>query len=317
MTLLFFTASFIETYWGMENLSERMSNGASNEKIETMNLEIAKTDKVFKGNINLKTQKEVDDFGQNKYTYINGNLIIGDTLSSDLSKEIQNLNALSSIQKINGELLVLKLKNLESVKGLTNLEQVNGHFTISGCELKKISGFDKLTTVNGDITFGNNSGKYTENPLIEISGFNNLVKAKKIFIIGNSGLQTLDGFNQIKETQTVMIMNSDIKTLNCFKNLQTVHENFSVEYSDLLTSISLEKLETVNGFFALNENKTINGNITFPNLKVIKLLYFFQNKSFENYCPFSRLLKENKIEKIELQGNKSNPSKEQIITNCK
>ncbi|MFD2940965.1 hypothetical protein [Flavobacterium notoginsengisoli] len=293
------------------------NSAISNKKSEKIKLEIRKTDKVFNGNLNLKTQKEVDAFGQKNYTYFNGNLSIGDTLSTELSGEIQNLDALKNIQKINGELLIVKLKNFHSVEGLMNLENVNGNFTISGCDLSKIDGFNKLISVNGDITFGNNSGKYSENPLIQISGFNNLVKVENIFIIGNSGLKKVDGFNQIKEIKTVMIMNSDITTLNCFKNLQTVNENFSVEYSDLLTSITLEKLETVNGFFALNENNTINGNITFPNLKLIKLLYFFQNKSFENYCSFSRLLKENKIAEIEFQGNKSNPSKEQIITNCK
>ncbi|WP_311266636.1 hypothetical protein, partial [Xanthomonas sp. WCS2017Noco2-62] len=63
-----------------------------------------------------------------------------------------------------------------------NLENVNGNFTISGCDLSKIDGFNKLISVNGDITFGNNSGKYSENPLIQISGFNNLVKVENIFI---------------------------------------------------------------------------------------------------------------------------------------
>lgn len=289
----------------------------SNQNIEKVNLEIEKTDKIFKGNINLKTQKEIDDFGKNNYTYINGNLSIGDTLSLDLSEEVFNLNALSSIKKINGDLLIIKLKKLQSIEGLMNLEKVNGDFTLSGCYLKQIDGFNKLTLINGDITFGNNSGKYTDNPLLKISGFNSLIKVEKIFIIGNSGLKTIEGFDQLKEIQTFMIMNSDISTLNCFKNLQTINENFSVEYSDLLTSITLEKLENVKGYFALNENHTINGNISFPSIKKINLLYFFSNKNFDNYCIFSQLLKENKIEKIELQGNKSNPSKEEIIHNCK
>lgn len=292
------------------------NSGVSNQNKEKLNLEIMKTDKVFKGNINLKTQKEIDAFGKNNYSYINGNLSIGDTLSLDLSEEIQNLNVLSSIKKINGELLILKLKNLQSIEGLMNLEKVNGNFTISGCDLKQIDGFNQLISINGDITFGNNSGKYSQSPLVRIAGFNNLIKAEKIFFIGNSGLKTIDGFNQIKEIQTVMIMNSDITTLNCFKNLQTVNENFSVEYSEVLTSITLEKLETVNGYFALNENKIINGNISFPNLKKMKILYFFSNKNFENYCIFKNLLKENKIEEINLQSNKSNPSKEEIFNNC-
>ncbi|MCT2560495.1 hypothetical protein [Chryseobacterium herbae] len=273
-----------------------------------------KDDKVYQGTVNLITQKDIDEFGKNKYTFINGSMNICDINSSEFSKEEINLDALKSIRIINGGLLITRLENLKSVRGLENLEKVNGDFVISGCGLNTISTFEKLATISGDLVFGNND--FNEVKLTEITGFSNLTEVGSIFISGNSGLQKLDAFHKIEKTKTIQIINTSLERVDNFKNLKNV-KNFSVEYSSPLKEINLEKLENVSGLFALNENTHYNGQIRMPNIRKINHLFIIDNNGLENYCDFSSAIKQNQIDTLSASGNKINMTKEEILTKCK
>lgn len=286
---------------------------------QKVNLIADKNDKIYKGDIELTTQKEIDDFGKNNYSFFDGNLSIGNTKSTEYNEEIFNLDALKSIKTINGDLMITKINSLESVAGLSNLEKVNGSFDISGCgtKLTKIENFEKLTTVNGDIIFGNNIGKYGKDGIREINTFNNLKKVNNIYITGNSGLKALNAFNTLEEVKTIYISNTEIEALSNFKNLKSINENFSIEFSDKLTSIIFPNLEVVKGHFALNEDSKINGNIHLPKLKKLSNFYLASNASFENYCDLASHLKQNKIDTLTADFNKVDFTKEQVLQKCK
>ncbi|HCA06242.1 hypothetical protein [Chryseobacterium sp.] len=294
------------------------SQKAEQKKSEQTKVKIelvpGKDDKVYQGTVNLITQKDIDEFGKNNYTFINGSMNICDVNSSEYSKEEINLDALKSIRMINGGLLITRLENLKSVKGLENLEKVNGDFVISGCGLSTISTFEKLATISGDLAFGNND--FNNVKLTEITGFSNLTEVGSIFISGNSGLQKLDAFHKIEKTKTIQIINTSLERVDNFKNLKNVN-NFSVEYSLPLKEINLEKLETVSGLFALNENTYYNGKISIPNIRKINHLYIIDNNGLENYCDFLSVIKQNKVDTLSASGNKINLTKEQIIAKCK
>ena len=183
--------------------------------IEKINFNSQKKDKVFNGDITLTTQKEIDDFGKNNYTFIDGNIN-----SIDFSKKIFNVDALKTIKSINGEFLMTRINTIESINGLTNLERVNGDFTISGCgnKLKKIGDFNKLTVINGDVTFGNNQGEYGQNGVSEISGFNDIKKLNNIYISGNPGLKILNCFKNVQEIKSIYISNVNVEGISNFEN---------------------------------------------------------------------------------------------------
>lgn len=300
--------------------SQNSKNITENEnKIGKLNFQPNENDKVFDGNVILTNQNEVNNFGKKNYTFINGNLHIGNINSVDSSEEIFNLDALKSIKNINGELLITKIETIESVDGLTNLEKINGNFTISGCgyALKKIENFNKITIINGDITFGNNHGTYGQNGLIEISGFNNLKKALNIYITGNDDLNILNCFNNLEESKTIYISNTAAEEISNFKKLKVINGKFSIEYSDNLTLVSLDNLEIVQVYFALHENSKINGNINLPKIRKINHLYLSSNKNFENYCDFAESIKRNKIDTLTADFNKVDLTKVQILEKCK
>lgn len=301
------------------SLNSKKNDTVKEDKVEKLNYKPNKDDKVYSGDVNLTNQNEIDEFGKNNYTFIDGNLHIGNINSLDFSKEIFNVDALKTIKSINGEFVMTKINTIESISGLTNLERVNGDFTISGCgyKLKKIGDFNKLAELSGDITFANNNGEYGQNGITEISGFNNFKKINNIYITGNPGLKFLNCFNNIEEVKTIYISNTSVEEISNFKNLKMVNGKFSIEYSENLIQVSLPNLEIVKEHFALHEDSKINGNINLPKLKKINHLYLFSNKKFENYCNLAESIKQNKIDSLSAYFNKVDLTKEQVLEKCK
>ena len=78
--------------------------------------------------ITFSTQAEIDDF-QTNYpgcTHILGNV----TISNTISYNIENLNGLSPLEAIDGNLLIKENYGLLSFNGLNNLKKVGGNFSI-------------------------------------------------------------------------------------------------------------------------------------------------------------------------------------------
>lgn len=80
----------------------------------------------FNGSIQLKTQQEVDDFGNQGYTHITGDLHIGDLANQQGNTSITNLNILNTIVSINGAFYIYENFSLVNLEGLNNLMIVNG-----------------------------------------------------------------------------------------------------------------------------------------------------------------------------------------------
>jgi hypothetical protein len=110
---------------------------------------------VFQGYACLENQQDVDDFGANGYTLIDGPLAIGcndDPLSSD----INNLDALSSINTV-GSLDILANPLLDDINGLSNLSKVNGSVRIRENNLlTKLDVFSNITEIGGSLTINYN-----------------------------------------------------------------------------------------------------------------------------------------------------------------
>lgn len=79
------------------------------------------------GDLNLKTQEEVDDFINSEDIEIQGNLQIG----GDERSNISDISNLGRIRKITGDLIICKNPNLESLIGLESLKEAGESITIT------------------------------------------------------------------------------------------------------------------------------------------------------------------------------------------
>ena len=99
----------------------------------------------IEGDVHLKNQQEVNEFGANNYSGINGNLTIG--YQSGV-RDITNLNPLSSLSFIDGNLDINYNDNLASLNGLNNIESINGFLHIGdNNSLANLNGLSNLNSV--------------------------------------------------------------------------------------------------------------------------------------------------------------------------
>ena len=109
---------------------------------------------VFQGYACLENQQDVDDFGANGYTLIDGTLFIG--CENNVINDINNLDALSSIKTIRN-LQIYDSPLLDDINGLSNLSKVNCSVSIRGNNLlTKLDVFSNITEIGCDLLIINN-----------------------------------------------------------------------------------------------------------------------------------------------------------------
>lgn len=165
------------------------------------------TENIFEGDVELKSQIEVDDFGANKYTRINGNL----TIESEYNLvSIDNLSPLKDLNYISGNLTIAYNDELESLKGLNDLSVVGEELNIGANEkLENISDLSALKTVGGAL-------KLTSNSFGDVSGLENITSITSLYIKGNKNLANLDALSNVTEVKNVLeITNNDVLVDYC------------------------------------------------------------------------------------------------------
>jgi len=198
---------------------------------------IAFTQPCLSGGITFSTQADVDNFQINypNCTEIQGNVSIS-------GNGITNLNGLSVVQHISGNLGIFSndsLINLSGLNGLTsiggdltlsvnpllaNLSGLNGLKSIAGSvflnytSLNDLSGLDSLVHVGGDLQFTINPG------LSSLTGLERLSSvAGSIFIYGNSGLHSVAGLLSLKSINGPLVVqqNSLLSSLSGFDSINS------------------------------------------------------------------------------------------------
>ena len=76
-----------------------INGNVSKDAIITININDVNESTIYKGNVVLQTQEEINDFGAHNYTEITGFLIIGNIFTSSIS--IVDLSPLSTLHTIN------------------------------------------------------------------------------------------------------------------------------------------------------------------------------------------------------------------------
>ncbi len=162
------------------------------------------------GDITLRTQEDVNKFGEKQYKTIQGSLRIIDIPVNDSALldhdfngvDILDLKPLNSIIHIENGLTVLNCDNLTTLNSFENLKKVGSIYISSNASLSEITGFN-------DITFGEYDGLYNINieynfDLKRITGFNNINSTTNygigFYIALNHNLEIINGFNTVPNT---------------------------------------------------------------------------------------------------------------------
>jgi hypothetical protein len=191
---------------------------------------------VCQGDITLSTQAQVDGFA---CTQLIGNL----TISGD---DVTNLNGLSSLRRIQGQLLITNNANLITVDGLPALDSIGQGIEISGNpQLETIDGFSSLTILYNKLLISNNP------QLTSFNGFNRVERIpsffdSKVVIDNNASLPNIDGLASLrslsgKETYIDVSNNGallDIDGLSSLRALNGTVTGLSILNNPLLKNLN-------------------------------------------------------------------------------
>lgn len=249
---------------------------------------------VFNYDLVLTDQIEVDLVAKEKYTKINGNVIISNNQSN--TNPITNLDSLYTIKKISKSLKINNT-NIGVLKGLENLEEVKDIEIGENIYLNTIDGLGEFSEIE-NIIIKDNSLRLIKIP--------HLKKAKQIKIdqhyFSNSNLNYIDiKVNGLEELESLFfnVNNFDLQ----FNSLEKVSESISLygNFFDLkglpklneskqLTIANNEKLISLKGLDEINilnaltlrNNNKMESIDGIENLTSLKLIKFIDLVSLEN-----------------------------------
>lgn len=201
-------------YWYVETLSNTGTVLASSNTW-SFTTENNSSGGVYEGDITLMTQQEVNDFGANNYSSINGYLNFSNGNSvTDLTPlntitsvqglliagdSITNLDGLESLTNIEFDLDIWSADALTNVDGLINLTTIGRYLHIQLSEnIQNLNGFQNLTNV-GVLNTGSFSIRIKDCDLItNLDGFSGLNDVdSQIIIINNQILNNFCGFSNL------------------------------------------------------------------------------------------------------------------------
>ncbi len=212
------------------------------------------TPNIFEGDAYLTTQQEVEEFGANNYDLIDGYLQIGDSIVTNTS--IVDLQTLSSISAINGNLSFSGNNALNSLQGLDNVTSVGGRLFITGNELlQNLDGLNSIGSVGINIFIISNPQLQNMEGLSSITTLGEHIK-----INSNAALSSVEGFRNITEIPGGMEIrgNFTLTSLEGFNNLTSVAHSLRINLNgELANFCALETLFKTEG---VGEDYIVFGN---------------------------------------------------------
>jgi hypothetical protein len=146
-------------------------------------------DNVYVGNLTLKSQADVDEFGQMGYCKIEGSIRI--TSGTIDNPQITSLSPLSDLEWITGHLEFLSAIELENLEGLENLRRIDGvMFALFNNTLSSISSLSRLIKVDGI--------QFTRNPMLQsLNGLQNVKinEGGRVILRTNVSLEDVSALN--------------------------------------------------------------------------------------------------------------------------
>lgn len=271
-----------------------IATGINNKVVASSEYKLFTNKKQFEGNIELKSQEDIDNFTSKGYNVINGNLIINGETSS-----VTNLSNFTDLIQINKDLFIVntELKNLKGfenviltsddarlviinndeladIKALSKTKSLRSLRILGNSLLQNLNGLHNLKSIHQELSIG-------LNPLItSLNTLQSLSYVHKINITGNNALENLNGLEQIKEVNTIVIKNnSSLKTIEGLQNLTSCELYFTIENNSQLNNLKgLSKL-TSTGAIKIINNTSLNNISDLSILKSVSYLIEIKNNT--------------------------------------
>ena len=226
------------------------------------------------GTISFSNQADVDAFPTNYpgCTTINGDLRIynGPT----------NLNGLSSIVTVTGNLLISSNTTLPNLNGLSSLTTIGGRLSITSTSLPNFSGLNNLNAIGDRLYVWNNSSLNDISALSNLTTVGTDVNFENCNILTNfsglEGLTTINGDLYIRG-------NALVNSVAAFLNVAGVGEDIVLESLPMLGNLSglnnvtsvtnrlyIRNNNSLSDISALSNVATVGGNVTLEGLPMLE-----------------------------------------------
>jgi hypothetical protein len=212
------------------------------------------------------TQEQIDNF-QTNYpgcTEIEGDVTI-------FGNDITNLNGLSVLTFIGGDIDILSNAVLTSMNGLNNLTSAGGSvWIVANAVLTSMTGLNKLTSTGGEVVI------FSNHALISLTGLDSLTSVGGNLIIGwilggNSSLSSLTGLESLTSVGgSLEITLSDLAHLNGLSQLNAVEGDLRLTQNSSLQNLTgLENLVSTGGGIFISDNGLLTNLVGLNNLNSI------------------------------------------------
>ncbi|MEC7264303.1 MAG: hypothetical protein VXW38_11225 [Bacteroidota bacterium] len=203
---------------------------------------------IYDGDVTLLSQQEVDDFGAQGYTEITGSLTIGD--NTGIITDIDNLDALSSLETLGFHLNIYNNDSLTNLDGLSGIGSVGGNMIIGLNDLfTNLDGLNSVTTIGGNLEIYGNDLLQNIQGLSNVTTLGGLVRFQNNYV-----LSSLDGFPSVNQINgSLTIRQNNITNLNGLQSLTSVLGNLLITNETALSDISgIQGLTLVEGDFTIS-----------------------------------------------------------------
>ncbi|NPD44465.1 MULTISPECIES: T9SS type A sorting domain-containing protein [unclassified Lentimicrobium] len=209
-------------------------------------------------NLTIKDGRMLAEFS----AFQNLDSVTGD-LVLDKLKKIESINAFQKLKYVGGEFNISFGAQLKNCANFSSLNYIKGNFTLLRLDsIFDLNGFDQLNVVGGTVTI------QTNNRLESLEGFNNLESVVGDFVVlNNHGLVSLDDLDSLKTLSGSLLIE------NC-RNLKEIASIKNLEYTGGISLIRLDSLKTIYGFPKLN---TLDGSLFLKDLDKLKELSGFSD----------------------------------------
>lgn len=271
---------------------------------------------------------------------INGSVIIGDTIQGNIGNDLlENLNGLSGITDIGGDLIICQNPMLVSLSGFSMLMSVDGDILVKNCIRLENLNLIRLSNIGGDFILRGLSFLIELGPwewfflggsfIVESTGLeyftlpgsNNVIINGDFYFINNPALTEIDVTNLIQLLGCFHVINNTlIEEIPDLSNLEVIGEDIRIIDNDLIDNVdNLANLTTVNGSLIISENDLLENLDGLSSLlHVGDTLVITNNPALNDCCGIYDLLNDNGVGGfIDISGNPSECSSDnEILETC-
>ena len=244
----------------------------------TITLKDGYVEKIYEGDVILRSQQDVDDFGFQQYTHITGSLTIGE-LQSRLS-DIEDLKPLRDLTIVGRDLEIVFNGKLRSTLGFENLSSLGGGLAFGrNLVLEKIEGMQNITSIPENLEFFDNP------ELSNLDGINQIKNVGKgVYMYDMPKVRNLDWMINVSSIGGLLTIGyCGIENVDGLSNLRNLGTNLSLaELPNLINLDGLSNLSTNIEGLTISDNNSLLSIKGIRNIKPSKTVLISKNRVLES-----------------------------------